>query len=69
MYKLSASYFNPCATSASLARLPATTTRFSVSKASMLPPCHPIAFMSNGTTWNKIGRDNLIRRQKKGIAV
>lgn len=46
-------YFNPCATSASLALFPATTTRLSVSKASILPPCHPIAFISKGTTCRK----------------
>lgn len=46
-------YFKPWATSASLALFPATTTRLSVSRASILPPCHPIAFISKGTTWKK----------------
>ena len=47
-------YLSPCATSASRARFPATTTRLSVSRASMLPPCHPIAFIRSGTTWKQI---------------
>jgi len=46
-------HLRPCATRASLARFPATTTRFSVSRASMLPPCHPMAFIRRGTTWEQ----------------
>lgn len=46
-------HLSPCATRASLARFPATTTRFRVSRAKMLPPCHPMAFISSGTTWKK----------------
>ena len=46
-------HLSPCATSASRALLPATTTRFSVSRASMLPPCQPIAFIKSGTTWKQ----------------
>mgnify|MGYP000589007349 FL=1 len=44
-------YFNPCATRASLARFPATTTLFKVSRARILPPCHPMAFINSGTTY------------------